>query len=316
MGFTNYSNSTSDEHILVIPNPNLDVIQNVIFTLLSILLVVLGLSSNVFLIVSLAKKSSVPICNHLIINLCLADSVKSCLHFIIYVTSAPMNSWFLGWLTCKVLPNILEGYQTYSIFILAILARYYYYAISKPLELVKKKKWKIYVELSIFYVYSIWAATYNGYGRNYLCYIQDATRCCKDLSLIDKNPDNITVTYFFFITLTHIQQVYYFSRIAYTLWKNAKRLGDDILESSQRLKRNKKAAKTIFVMVMAYDFVVLPIAILKSIALYYTHLSSLRELASLFLLIYCSFNPLFYIWRDETLRKTVMQYFAKLFCRH
>ena len=315
MGFTNYSNSTSDEHILVIPNPNLDVIQNVIFTLLSILLVVLALSSNVFLIVSLAKKSSVPICNHLIINLCVADSVKSCLHFIIYVTSAPVDSWFLGSLMCKVLPNILDGYEGYSIFILAILARYFYYAISKPLGLVKKKKWKIYVELFILYVIIVGRAVPDEYERNDLCYIQDSKRCCDNLSSTNEDLSIITLVYFFFIAITHIQQVYYFGRIAHTLWKNAKRLGDDRLQSSHRLKRNKKAARTIFVMVIVYEIVVFPIAILKTVALHNTHLSSLRELASLFLLIYCSFNPVFYIWRDETLRKTVMRVFAKLFCR-
>ena len=311
----NHGNTTSEKAILI-PNPDMDADDIALFTSSSLLLIVLALSSNIFLIVSLAKKSSVPICNHLIINLCLADGVKSCLHFIIYVISAPVDSWFLGSLMCKFLPGMMNGYQRYSVYILAVLARYHYYAICKPFELVKKKKWKIYVELSVFYVLVVGGSMYNGYEQNHLFYIEDATRC-DGMSSINKNADiyTIALAYFFFITITKLKQVYFFSRIAYALWKNARRLGEDRVEASQRLKRNKKAVRTVFVMAIVYDVVVLPTAILKTLALHSIRLSSLRELANVLLLIYCSFNPVFYIWRDEQLKKTVMKFFAKLFCR-
>jgi hypothetical protein len=89
--------------------------------------------------------------------------------------------------------------------------------------------------------------------------------------------------------IAHFLQIYYFIRIACILWKNSKHLGDNKLESSQRLKRNKKAVKTILTMV---------IAILKTFALHNTDLSAFRELTEILLLIYCSFNSTFYIWGE------------------
>ena len=94
MNFSNHSNTTSENLLSIIPNPNLNLVQVVFFTLISFLLVIAALSSNTYLIVSLAKKSSVPLGDHLMINLCLVDFVKSCLYFIVYTTSTPVNSWF------------------------------------------------------------------------------------------------------------------------------------------------------------------------------------------------------------------------------
>jgi hypothetical protein len=50
---------------------------------------------------------------------------------------------------CKVLPNLLEGCKTFSLWILTILARSRYQAISNPLQLTKHEKLKIYLVLFI-----------------------------------------------------------------------------------------------------------------------------------------------------------------------
>jgi hypothetical protein len=101
-------------------------------------------------------------------------------------------------------------------------------------------------------------------------------RVCKGLISIERL--NIAVAYFTYIMIAHFLQIYYFIRIACILWKNSKQ-------------------------------------ILKTFALYNTDLSAFRELSEILLLIYCSFNSTFYIWRDERLKKTVMQFLARLFCR-
>ncbi len=315
MIFSNHSNTTSENLLSVIPNPNLNVVQVVGFTVLSSLLEVIALSSNIFLIVSLVKKSPVPPSNHIMIHLCVADLVKSFLFFIVYTTSTPVNSWFMGSIMCKVLPNLLEGYNTFSIAILTILARNRYYAITKPLKVTKQKKCKIYVELLVSACWSIGVEVGDGVKRCQQYYTKEATRCVDNLSLKNAERISIAASYFSFIVIVHILQIYYFIRIACTLWKNSKHLGDNKLESSQRLKRNKKAVKTVFIMVVVYDLVVVPTALLKSFALYYTDLSGFRELSNILLLMYCSFNSTFYIWRDERLKKTVTQFFAKIFCR-
>ena len=312
----NLSNHSTVQNLLsVIPNPNLNLVQVVFFTLLSIFLEIAALLSNIFLIINLEKKSPVPLSNHLMINLCAADLVKSCLYFIIYTTATPADSWLLGSIMCKVLPELLEGYERFSIVILTILARNRYHAISKPLKLAKKKKSKTYVVLFIFYVLIVGGTVHDGFERNREYFIEGATRCVDNLSLISNERYIIVIVYFTFTLIAHILQIYYFIRIACILWKNSKHLGDNKLESSQRLKRNKKAVKTILTMVVVYDVVVVPTAILKTLALYNTDLSAFRELSEILLLIYCSFNSTFYIWRDERLKKTVMQFLARLFCR-
>jgi hypothetical protein len=315
MNFSNHSNTTSENLLSIIPNPNLNLVQVVFFTLISFLLVIAALSSNTFLIVSLAKKSPVPLGDHLMINLCLVDFVKSCLYFIVYTTSTPVNSWFLGSIMCKVLPNLLEGCKAFSIWILTILASSRYEAISNPLQLTKHEKLKVYLVLFITACCSIGADVWDGIKRSNQYYIEGTTRCVDDMSLRDPERFNIAVAYFTNIVIVHFLQIYYFIRIACILWKNSKHLGDNKLEASQRLKRNKKAVKTILTMVVVYDVVVVPTAILKTLALYNTDLSAFRELSEILLLIYCSFNSTFYIWRDERLKKTVMQFLARLFCR-
>ena len=126
----------------------------------------------------------------------------------------------------------------------------------------------------------------------------------------------IAVSYFFYLSIANIQQMYYFTRIACILWKNSKHLEDYKLESSQRLKRNKKAVKTIFFMVIVCDFLVMPSAILKSVAVYHNGLSAFRGLSNILLLMHCSFNSVFYIWRDQKLKKTathfLQDYFAEV----
>ena len=312
----NLSNHSTVQNLLsVIPNPNLNLVQVVFFTLFSIFLEIAVFLSNIFLIINLVKKSPVPLSNHLMINLCAADLVKSCLYFIIYTTATPADSWLLGSIMCKVLPELLEGYERFSIVILTILARNRYHDISKPLKLAKKKKSKTYVVLFIFYVLIVGGTVHDGFERNREYSIEGATRCVDNLSLISNERYIIVIVYFIFTMIAHILQIYYFIRIACTLWKNSKHLGDNKLESSQRLKRNKKAVKTILTMVVVYDVVVAPTAILKTLALYNTDLSAFRELSNILLLIYCSFNSTFYIWRDERLKKTVMQFLARLFCR-
>jgi hypothetical protein len=145
MNLSNHSNSTVQNLLSVIPNLNL--VQVVFFTLLSILLEIAALLSNIFLIINLVKKSPVPLSNHLMINLCAADLVKSCLYFIIYTTATTADSWLLGSIMCKVLPKLLEGYQGFSIIISfnnsckESLSRYN----SKPLKLAKKEKNRRYM---------------------------------------------------------------------------------------------------------------------------------------------------------------------------
>jgi hypothetical protein len=148
---------------------------------------------------------------------------------------------------------------------------------------------KIYLVLFITAWCSIGAEVWDGINRSNQYYIEGTTRCVDDLSLKDPERLNIAVAYFTYIMIAHFLQIYYFIRIACILWKNSKHLGDNKLESSQRLKRNKKAVKTILTMV---------IAILKTFALHNTDLSAFRELTEILLLIYCSFNSTFYIWGE------------------
>ena len=319
MNFTNHSNTTgtSEKYLIIIPNPDLDIVQGAFFTTLSLLLVITALASNTFLIASLAKKSPVPYCNHLIIILCATDMGKSCLHFMVYTVSTPMDSWFLGSIMCKVLPSLLDGCELYSLTILNMTARSRYKAVCKPLDQVKQKKWWIYVELLLnttaCFGYELWTK----FERSNQYYIEGETRCVDDLLLQKKTKliSIVNITYFSYVTLGFYQQTYYFIRIACTLRKNSKHLADNRLESSQRLKRNKKAVKTIFIMVAVYDVVVLPSAALKIIALYFTAFTAFRELSQILVLLYCSFNSVFYIWRDERLKTSATRFLAKLFCR-
>jgi hypothetical protein len=61
----------------------------------------------------------------------------------------PSEFLVLGSIMCKVLPNLLEGCKTFSLWILTILARSRYQAISNPLQLTKHEKLKIYLVLFI-----------------------------------------------------------------------------------------------------------------------------------------------------------------------
>ena len=313
MNFTNNSNTTgtSEKYLIIIPNPNLDIVQGAFFTALSLLLVLAALASNTFLIASLAKKSPVPYCNHLIIILCAADMGKSCLHFMVYTVSTPMDSWFLGSIMCKVLPSLLDGCELYSLIILNMVSRNRCSAVCKPLQQVNLKKWRIYVELLLHatgcFGYELWTK----FERSNQYYIEERTRCVDTLG---KNPI-IAYAYLTYITTVLVEQTYYFIRIARTLRKNLKHLAENKLESSQRLKRNKKAVKTIFIMVAVYDVVVLPSAALKTVALYFTNFTAFRELSQILVLLYCSFNSVFYIWRDDRLKTTATQVFAKLLRR-
>ena len=195
----NLSNHSTVQNLLsVIPNPNLNLVQVVFFTLLSIFLEIAVFLSNIFLIINLVKKSPVPLSNHLMINLCAADLVKSCLYFIIYTTATPADSWLLGSIMCKVLPELLEGYERFSIVILTILARNRYHAISKPLKLAKKKKSKTYVVLFIFYVLIVGGTVHDGFERNREYFIEGATRCVDNLSLISNERYIISLFHILF----------------------------------------------------------------------------------------------------------------------
>jgi hypothetical protein len=262
----------------------------------------------------MAKKSPVPPSNHLMINLCVANLLESLLCFVVYTIPTAVNSWFLGSMMCKVLPHLLEGCRVFSFAILTVLARYRYHAISKPLKQVKHRKVYIYLELFVFACWAFGTEIGNGVKRSEQFYAQGRTRCFDHLHLKNTKPILIVVSYFLYVLIVGLEQMYYFTKTARILWKNSKQRGDNKLGSSQRVKRNKKAVKTIFIMVLVYDLLVLPTAIFKSIALYDSDLTAFREYSNILLLIYCSFNSTFYIWRDERLKKTVMRFFARLFC--
>jgi hypothetical protein len=109
----------------------------------------------------------------------------------------------------------------------------------------KRKKSKIHAVLFIFYVLG---TVHDGLERNREYFIEGATRCVDNLSRY------IIVSLFhLYHDSTHPTNILFHSYIACRLWKNSKHLGDNKLESSQRLKRNKKAAKTILTMVIVYD---------------------------------------------------------------
>ena len=312
MNLSNISNN-SEKLLTFIPNPDLSFVVIIVFTVSSLLLVLIAVSSTLFLIKSLVKKRSVPLSHHLMVNLCATDLVKALLFLIIY-TTIPVGSWFQGSIMCKILPMCLRGFQNFSLGILTILARYHYYAISKPMELAKQKKWKMYMELSIYFSACVGNEVENGL-KQYEEYIDGATRCVQVLYKRGEGRLDIAIAYFTFITAVHVLQIYYFIRVAHTLRKNSKNLGENKLGSCQRLRRNKKAVKTILTMVLVYDIVVLPSAVLRTLALYIPNFSAFRELSELLVLVYCCFNSTFYIWRDETLKKTVTLFFARTFGR-
>ena len=236
---SNYTN-TSEKLLSLIPNPNLNIVQVIVFTVSSFLLEFIALSSNIFLIVNMTKKSPVPPRNHLMINLCVANLLECLLCFLVYTTSSTVGSWFLGPIMCKVLPNFLEGCRTFSFAILTILARYRCYAISQPLKVIKHKKQFMYLELLVFAAWSFGTEIGNGVGQSGQDYVKEATRCVDSLHLRNPNRIYIAVSYFSYLSFANIQQMYYFTRIAYILWKNSKHLGDNKLESSQRLKAIRK----------------------------------------------------------------------------
>ena len=92
---------------------------------------------------------------------------------------------------------------------------------------------KIYVELLVFSCWSIGAEVGDGVKRRHQYYTEGARRCVDDLSLKNAERFNIAVSYFVYIVIVHILQIYYFIRIACTLWKNSKHLSDNKLESFQ-----------------------------------------------------------------------------------
>ena len=311
----NFSNTSEEKLLSIIPNPNLIIVETVVYTIASLLLEAVAVLSNAFLIASLVKKSPVTLTNHLLIELCLAELVKSCLYFVIYTISMPANSWMLGSTMCKILPQLLHGHHAYSIIILTVLSRNRYLAIVEPMKISEKKKSKTYAMVFLLYAVIISGSVSDGFKRNRLDYNNGAYRCVENLFLISPVRYGIILTNFAVPVISYILQIYYFLRIAYALWKNSKQLGENKLESSQRLKRNKKAVKTVFIMVLVYDVVVAPTTVMKSLALYYNNLTAFREYSNILLLIYCSFNSTFYIWRDKRLRENVKRFLARLFCK-
>ena len=315
MNFTNHSNKTGagENLLIIIPNPNLGIVQASFFTTLSLLLVVAALASNIFLVASLAKKSPVPYFNLLIIILSAADIMKSCLHFSIYTVSTPLGSWFLGSMMCKFLPSFLQGSEIYSVMILTMISRNRCRAICNPLQQANLKKRWLYLELCFHATFCFGYEFWTKFQRCNQYHIGGETRCVDTIE--NKGKSSIIAMYFTYIGTALFHKTFHFIRVAYTLRKNSKHLAENKLESSQRLKRNKKAIKTIFIMVVVYDVVLVPTAVLQTLALYFTALTEFRELSQILVLLYCSFNSVFYIWRDEKLKATAKQFFAKLFRR-
>lgn len=221
--------STTREHLLsVIPNPKLNIVGIVFFTMFSLLLEVTAASSNICLVFSLEKKSPVRLSHHLMISVCLADLVKSCLYFVIYTMASAFDSWFLGSIMCKILPRIQEGNQVYAIVILTILSRNRYLAISKPLKPAGNgRKIKIYVILFLFYALFLGSNLNDKRKRNDNYFIEDATRSVQNLRLTHDNRSVIAIGYFSAITIVHIIQIYYGVRTARILWRKSKQLGDN-----------------------------------------------------------------------------------------
>jgi hypothetical protein len=122
----------------------------------------------------------------------------------------------MGSIMCKVLPNLLEGYNTFSIAILTILARNRYYAITKPLKVTKQKKCKIYVELLVSACWSIGVEVGDGVKRCQQYYTKEATRCVDNLSLKNAERFNIAVSYFVYIVKVYTSYKY---TTSYTLEK-------------------------------------------------------------------------------------------------
>ena len=315
MNLTNNRNSSFRTVLFPNPNPNMSPAEKISFSILSLLLIIVALSSNLFIIMSLLKKPSVNVSHHLMINFCFADVAKCLLFFATYTVSVFSGFWYLGNWLCKVLPGLLNGYHHYSIAMLALLAKRRHDVIVRPLQ-HNQKKAKIYIALACYWLCLVLTQAAWTYFYLDVSEFKGKPRCA-----LFPAKDKVLQNHFFvaiggfaiWFVCPHAHFLYHYIKIKRALRKNSESFGENNAGSFQIILRNKKATNTVLMSVLVFDVSIFPAYVLVSLAAFSEErFSSLREWSELLLLCHCCANPVLFIWRNEELKNALKCFVHKI----
>ena len=321
MNLTNGSNSTVYSTLLfVVPNPDQGFAENVLFTLCSLFLISVALSSNLFIVASLLKKSPITASHHLVINLCFADIVKCLLFFVIFNAPVLCGSWRLGTWPCKTLPGLYFGVLTISVCILSFLAHDRYNAIARPLTHNMQTIAKTYGKLACYWMIIVGGFVGTTVTPFQVHIFEGEVRCSHLIPRTGSPSSNMMqglfVQFLFGFLFTHLEFLFYYVKIRRLLRANSKRFSENnAAATSQRIERNKRATNTVLASVLAYDFIMAPSIVLVMVGTAYAdfaELSVLREWGQLWLLLYGCVNPMLFIWRNGELKSALKSFVKKM----
>ena len=289
------------------------------FTLCALFLIAVALSSNLFIVVSLLKKSPITASHHLIINLCFADIAKCLLFFVIFNVPVLCGSWQLGTWPCKILPGLFFAVLQVSVSILSFLAHDRYNAIAHPLTHSQTIA-KTYAKLACYWMIHV-AAFVGSTVTPFQVHVFEGEARCSHLIPRTGSPSSnmmqgLFLQFFFQSIATHLEFLFYYVKIRRLLRANSKRFSENnAAATSQRIERNKRATNTVLASVLAYDFVTGPSIVLVMVGIAYAdfaELSVLREWGQLWLLLYGCVNPILFIWRNVELKSALKSFVKKM----
>ena len=308
MNLTNNSNPSFRTVLFPNPNPNMSPAEKISFSILSLLLIIVALSSNLFVIVSLLKQRSINVSHHLIINFCVANVTQCLLFFTTYTISVFSGFWHLGTWLCKVLPGLLNGYHHYAIAMLALLAKSRHNVIVRPLQ-NNQKKATIYIALACYWLCLVVTQAAITFFFLDVSEFKGKPRCAH-FSAEDKDfQDHFFAAIGGFAiwgVCPHAHFLYHYIKIKRALRYNSENFGENNAGSFQIILRNKKATNTVLMSVLLFDVLIFPAYVLVSLAIFsQERFSSLVEWSELLLLCHCCANPVLFIWRNEQLKNTL-----------